>query len=560
MRITRTTALGARVALALIASFALFAISVAPSRAEEAGAKIYQRGELPDGSPLEAVLLGGSRIRGKMAACANCHRPSGYGLSEGEVRVPAIAGPILFAPLAERRLDLTPALYQTPLTNIALGAARMPRSRPAYDKETLAKALRAGQDPAGRRLHPGMPRYDLDSAAIDALTAYLDRLGDLDAPGLENSAVNFATVIAGDVAPSRVAAMKAVIDAFVRRHNFNLGVLDARQGRFPYGKDLYAEARRPWRHQYWRLDGPAGSWPEQLAKHYARRPVFALVSGLAQGNWDPIHRFCEAESLPCLFPNSDLPALDSGASWTVYFSRGLALEAEALAVWLAGQAMPGSRTVQFVEPGARAQRFLGSFQEAMSRHVPDVTVDTLSVGAGTSPALPAECPAYAFIWASEENADRILADGRRCRAFTTFIASSGFLGRAAAERLIGLHPRLRLTFPFTLREADYPDLARVRAWLRSRRVPSAHDRLQRQTYFALDAARHALHRIADRFSRAYFLESVEHVAENLTNPALYDSISLGPGQRYAAKGVYLVGLAAAGTSSPFEPLGPRIVP
>ena len=44
----------------------------------EDGARIFNEGLLPDGSPLKAIVAQGARLSGKIAACARCHRASGY--------------------------------------------------------------------------------------------------------------------------------------------------------------------------------------------------------------------------------------------------------------------------------------------------------------------------------------------------------------------------------------------------------------------------------------------------------------------------------------------------
>jgi hypothetical protein len=68
--------------------------------------------------------------------------------------------------------------------------------------------------------------------------------------------------------------------------------------------------------------GPADTWRSQLEDLQRARPVFALLGGLAAGDWRPIHEFCEAEAIPCLFPITELPEV-SEADWhTLYFSKG----------------------------------------------------------------------------------------------------------------------------------------------------------------------------------------------------------------------------------------------
>src|SRR5450631_735759 len=90
--------------------------------------------------------------------------------------------------------------------------------------------------------------------------------------------------------------------------------------------------RRAWELHVWQLSGPPDTWEAQLDQYLAREPVFAVISGLGGANWAPVHHFCERAALPCILPNVDLPvdAADTDF-YTIYFSRGVLLEAALLA-------------------------------------------------------------------------------------------------------------------------------------------------------------------------------------------------------------------------------------
>src|SRR5262249_50288346 len=48
-------------------------------------------------------------------------------------------------------------------------------------------------------------------------------------------------------------------------------------------------------------------------------------------NWAPVHRFCERARVPCLFPNVEAPVEAERDFYSVYFSRGVLLEAGLIA-------------------------------------------------------------------------------------------------------------------------------------------------------------------------------------------------------------------------------------
>jgi len=81
----------------------------------------------------------------------------------------------------------------------------------------------------------------------------------------------------------------------------------------------------------WKLTGPANTWEPQLQEHLAAEPVFAVLSGIGGKTWAPVHRFCEQAELPCLFPNVELPVVAESDFHSLYFSRGVLLEAGLIA-------------------------------------------------------------------------------------------------------------------------------------------------------------------------------------------------------------------------------------
>jgi hypothetical protein len=121
----------------------------------------------------------------------------------------------------------------------------------------------------------------------------------------------------------------------------------------------------------WELTGAPESWEAQLKAHVAAEPVFAVISGLGGRQWAPIHRFCEREALPCLFPNVQLPVVAEGDFYPLYFSRGVLLEADLIRAELRVSARsPGRRVFQIYRRGdigesaAQALRTQSSAQAA----------------------------------------------------------------------------------------------------------------------------------------------------------------------------------------------------
>jgi len=491
----------------------------ATDAAAERGARLYLTGE-----GLRATIAGGAALPSAMAACVRCHRPSGYGGGESDARAPAIAAPVLFAPLTPRRALLLRDLYQERYGPLAKMAARTPRSRPAYaGARDLARALRDGVDPAGAALAATMPRYAIADADAAALTAYLRRLGATPDPGHDARSWTFATVITPDAPEAQVAASLAVIDAYVTRRNGEIARELGRPGFSPGYKGEYADARRLWRVAIWRLSGPPEGWAAQLAARYEADPPFALLGGVVPRDWAVVGAFCDAVVLPCIFPQTDWPGPAAGGM-TLHLSGGLAEEATLMAAAL--RAMGARRVAMVAGAGADARLLARRFALAN----PDFA----------RVAAPEDADAAALFLSAAE-AEAFVAQGGLRAAQGRAVAAGGLLADARGGLAPSLACALHVAWRFAPPDATAPQRRRLRGWLRSRGVADpAQERAQLETWLALEAADHAIVRLVDRPSRALFVETIEHMAEAGLDPGVYPRFSLGPGQRVAARGAAML--------------------
>ena len=502
---------------------ALALLAAVPPADPELGRRIYQQGTADGAQP----------------ACASCHRRSGFGTSEGGVYVPRVTGPVLFQPRQLRRADLFRNLYQESQTSLYSARVRDPRLRPAYTPETLAIAVREGRDPAGRALDPLMPRYRLSEEEMAGLTAYLQGLSAAPSPGVDGETIHFATVITEGVDRGRRTAMLDVMEGYVRWKNAETRHSAQRIGSSPWYRDEFQGAYRQWRLHVWELRGPAATWPEQLAAYYQAQPVFAVLSGIGAGPWRPVHEFCEKAEVPCLFPNTLLPVADPPGPYSLYLSAGLAVEARALARYLSdfpGRIVQVYRDVAEGRVPARALRASLGAARLADRPIPPGRVLT---PAFWKRLVGETRPAVLVLWLGPEDAAALATDA--FASVRQIVLSASLLGETPPAGV--LKDKMLLTWPWALPGHEEPLIYRVRAWMRARGIERTHERLQLATWFALAVTDHSLTHIVENFSRDFFVESVEEETENALDPGLFPSLSLGPGQRYASKGCYVVRLA-----------------
>ncbi len=528
----------------------LAASGVFAAATEEGGKRIYREGILPSGEPLRGTVRNGAVLSGGAAACASCHRRSGLGGGEGQSTVRPIAGRLLFNP------------PQVSLVQRAIFPSGAAAIRPAYTRATLARALREGIDPSGRTLDALMPRFDLADDDIARLADYLEQLAPPAAPGVTDGEIHFATVVTEGVPAVQEKAMLDTLNAFFGDKNGGTRLERRRLevGRSLPGSEQMYRGYRSWVLHVWRLTGPPGSWMAQLETLYRRQPVFALLGGIGMHTWRPVHEFCERNEIPCLFPNVDMPITDSASYSTLYFSRGLELEADVLARHLADIGQAGA-IVQVFRDDERGRAAAAVLRTAMRHNGLEVADRPLTHNQPVPWAqlLSADRPKALVLWLGDADITGFTGQGeappwlegiylpaRLAEAAGSFGQSGDWL------------EKIRIVYPFELPESRAQRLTKMKVWLRARNIALADEVIQANSYFTATIAGEALAHMDDNFSRDYFIERVEHMTEQSLFPSIFPRLSLGPGQRFASRGGYVARFIHGRNT--LEPLGGWIVP
>jgi len=261
----------------------------------------------------------------------------------------------------------------------------------------------------------------------------------------------------------------------------------------------------------------------------------------------------------------DVPVVSGPGYYTVYFSRGVVLEAGALARHLGGEPESIRRgpVVQVYRDDETGRAAADAFRESATRSGVSGLRDVRLPVAGDPPGRILEemqggtRPATVVLWLSGSDLRR-LGIRRGGMAFPGRVYLSSTLAGTEAAAALGV-PKLDayLVHPFALPRKG-GERSRIRIWLKARKVPPGEERLQANTFFAEAIAVGALDLMLDFFSRDYLLETVEHMAEITVTPSAYARLSLGPGQRFASKGSYVLRYAPNGGG--FLPVGGWIVP
>jgi cytochrome c553 len=507
--------------IALLAATSLVAAAAQDDAARaELGRAIYE-GTLPGfAERVRNARDPNVKLPAAQAGCVNCHRPSGLGGFEGALAVPPIAGNLLFKP------------YDLATTHRYAWSSRL-RVRPAYTQASLHELLRDGRSPDGVPISPVMPRYQFSADELAALATHLRGLSSGMAPGVSSDSVNFATITTPEVSPAQTAELLATLQRFFEHKNANTRGENARRDSALRNEQSMYRRHRTWRLQHWALQGAPETWGAQLDAWYAREPVFAVLSGVGEQTWEPIHAFCAVRRVPCLLPSAALPPQVEDF-YSVYLSRGWIGQAEAAARHLS-QTQPQLRSVVLLTgESALARQQAQALAAPLAAHGLDVQIaqhwqagDSVVTALGAAqiaqrrrgPAGGSTLLALAGMAPVSDDAD------------LAAIAGVGWwvtdqLHGAAAER----------------------QLQRARAWFRANRVQAGSGAVAHNALLAATVAVESLMHVDEDFSREYCLEKLEHNLENMPALTAYPRLAIGPQQRFAAKQVMLVPMTQLVTS------------
>jgi cytochrome c553 len=558
---------------------ALFGLFAAPTWADDdvaVGRRIYLKGILGNGAPLTAVRAGEVEVSGVAAACVNCHRRSGMGAVEGDIQIRPITGNYLFHIGHKNMATMDPRIGK-----------RMNQAHDAYTDVTLVRAIREGVNSDGAQMSPLMPRFTLGDADMQALQAYLKQLSHEWSPGVTDKTIRFATVLTPGIEPARRKVFLDMLQAAVAMKN---GSTAPGHRHMVSPAEMLGVTERNWILDVWELQGEPAAWAAQLDEHQRRQPVFAILSGLSNGTWEPVAEFSERNRVPCWFPSIDLPPQASAGFYSVYFSRGVALEADVLATHLRTALKPQrpKRVVQVFRDevvGRGGAEALGRALAGSGILVEDrVVADTLASalhGIGGKDVV--------VLWLRPDDIAAIPSAAPSAAA----VFLSGRMAHGERAPLSALwRPKAKLLYPYQLPTKRDANLASFHTWMQVRQFPMIDEALQAEVFFALTYMTSTIAEMLDNLYGDYLLERAENmlslqettrsvdetrmravagrsgamiahygvqaVPEGIhrdtlelitsvrnaqTGMSIYPHLGLAPGQRFASKGAYIARFA-----------------
>ena len=550
-----------RIVFAVVtAGFAVHAAT--PANVLEKGRRIYQDGVLSSGKPLVGLRFDDIKVEGAQAACINCHLRSGMGSVEGNLQIQPISARYLFG--EEKALA----------TMDVRGSKRFNLSHPPYTDDSLATTIHTGIKNSGSEMSVMMPHFDLNKQDMAALTAYLRQLSSQWSPGATADKIHFATVVAPGVEPERRKAVLDILQHTFAQKNANT-VAPKNVGRRRHmvtAAEMVLGTERAWELHVWELQGNPDTWLKQLENNYHKQPVFAVISGISNTTWQPVQSFCEHKHVPCWFPSVDLPPAEAG-HYSLYFSRGVAVEASVLAKYLHSKPDRPHRVIQVYRDDYVGSHVAKDFTDALSGS--GIKVDALILRENNHKDLlkalqDLTANDVVMFWLRPADIASLKDIAQPLKATSYF--SAELMGGERGPIPESWKNTARLVYPYELPEQRMENLGLFHAWFMRNKTPLVDEPVQAETFFAVDFLSKTVSEMLDNLYGDYLLERARNMlgsqevagAEGLArerakqgpqvtagsskreSTTIYPHLSLGNNQSFASKGAYIVRFSDGG--------------
>ena len=226
----------------------------------------------------------------------------------------------------------------------------------------------------------------------------------------------------------------------------------------------------------------------------------------------------------------------------MYFTRGVLLEADLIASALKNLPAGGKgaririvyREGDIGEGAARslatqlqASR-IGAVDRGVPRNAPQSAIVEAVRGAARDEAL--------VLWLRPADLAALVAAAQPNALYVSGVMA----GLDQASLPAAWRSRAHLAYP-----ADLPESRRVRvdyalAWFRVRKIPVEAEQVQADTWLACGLVSETVKHMVDAFIPDYLIERLEDTVEHRVITGYYPRLALGPHQRFASKGGYLV--------------------
>ena len=459
--------------------------------------------------------------------CANCHGLRGEGTKEGGLQPP-------------------PLNWET-LTRSNTSALTR-RERAAYTEATLARAISLGVDPAGTRLHLGMPRYVMTQEQMADLIAYLKKLGkEADAdPGVTDQTIKIGAALPLTGPLAQVGEdVKATLLASFAQINSQGGI---------YGRrfELMVEDSK----------GQPRETLEATRRLIERDGVFALVGSFEPSDSAATNELLKRSEVPLIGPVTLSPRLSLPPNpYVFYLLPTFGDQARSLVDFVQTKAQTkGARLGVFYSnsefdldalSGLRSQAKMYSMELVAEQGYEAGRFSTSSA----IELLARTKPDYVFFFGGADDINALAREMERAGLKKTALLSSvTMIGRGAFDLPANVAEQTFLSYPAAL--PDQNDFAEFITTMRRAGVNLRSPAFQAVAFAATKILFEAVKSGSKQLNRATLISSMEQIHNLKTG--VVPPVTFGPNQRVGSNGSYIVRVDL-GTKQ-FVPLTGRLMP
>ena len=490
--------IAAAVALSCLCPLAPASGADSLSPLESRGAEVYHRGASQSGPPVFAnVGSSGLRLPGTILPCAGCHGPDGRGRPEGGV-------------------DPVPVTWEH-LTKAYGHRHGGRREHPAFTDATLKRAITQGIDPAGNRLDPAMPRFEMATDDLEALIAYMKHLGRETAPGITATTITLGVLVPG-VGPLAAAgdAAAAVIQAYVGEINAQAGV---------YGRSIVLRTER--------LGGDAAAAVAAVDR-LIDEPVFALVGAIPSPLQAPVAERVEVEGMPLfhLWPPAAREAPDQRL-YGFYLLAGLKQEALSLVEFADEQLRLGRPRAALIV--ASPQRDGPVVEAVQSRWADATRIDaptTADEARRIARRLSADGVNLICVLARHDGVAMLLDAAAAAGWFPYVLVPGSLAGGGLGKVSAGFDSKIFLAYPLMPRDRDPEYLQKLEALRAKTGAPPQHLFSEAAAFVAVSVLVEGLRSGGRGLTRDALVAGVEKLY--LYRTGLTPPLTYGPNRRIGA--------------------------
>lgn len=445
-----------------------------------------------------------TEVPAAVMACVNCHGADGRGSREGAVAASDITWDALTKPYGVTHPG--------------------GRTHPPYTERLLLRAIGMGIDPAGQRLHPAMPRFQMSHADAAALARYLKALASQPSTGVTEREIRIGTVVpaAGTFAEAGRAAA-AALSAYVDTLNEQGGIYGRRLNLHvvPVGPD------------------DAASTIERFVRDAA---PLAMVGGVLAGLEPDVIPSIEALGVPFVGPLTMFPDPSAVHRTTFYLLSGVEQQARALVDF--NRADPGATVAIVHGPRQVPREVVERIRAHAARSGSTVTVVEADGERADATAIAtrllARSPARVLV----------LSDGRTMPELAGAMAAAEPMpmwlvpGSLATDDVARLPSRVLdrtfIALPSVPADQSPAGLEEYRALANAHRLPATEMAWQLATLAAAKVLTQGLKNAGRAVDRARLVGAIEQLSD--FDSGLMPRLRFGRAQRLGAAGVYIVTL------------------